>query len=258
MPAGITPYGAGAHLSQGLLSINPVSLGPFVSLNSISGLSGTIDGSQIALWPDESGNNNDATQGVVNDQPFYRSTGLSVSSNGSPMVQFVGGNAAAFASNMGETLVSNPSVASGYDLLFYGRFSPAVNAFLCSVIFQDNTGSAPQVGYEDTGGQRYFERDAGGTKTGSAFGTGYYGTQRWTFTPITATTGSLEAFANGTAVLSTTYNFNPILSAGWGIGANQVDNCACKMDLGAFCWFTRVLTTRQANGIFRFWRGQFG
>jgi len=256
MPVGVTPYGMGAHLSRGSTSINPISLGPFLYINSLLGLS-LSNGAPVALWPDQSGNGHDGSQGVVAQQPTYRTTGGSISANGSPMVAFDGASSPN-GDNIGGTLVSNPSVANGYDLLAYGRFRPATNINLCSVFFQDNGGGAPQVGYEDTAGQRWFERDANGTQFGDAFGLGYYGTMRWRFVPATATTGTLTAFANGSQVFTKTYNFDPTLSTGWGLGANQVDNCACLMDLGAFVWFTKVLTGSQANGVFRFWRAQFG
>lgn len=257
MPAGITPYGAGAHLSQGM-SINPLSLSPFIYLNSLLGLS-LVDGAAVSTWPDQSGNGHNGTQGVAGQKPTYRSTGTHISVNGSPLVAFDGLDAPN-GDNIGGTLVpSNPSVASGYDVLAYGRFYPAVNALNGSVFWQDDSGGRPQVGYQDATGQRWFMRDSIGTFTGSAFGTSnVYGSMRWRFTPITATTGTCDAYINGSAVLSHSYNFNPALSGGWGLGANQVDNVAALMDLGAFCWFTTVLTNRQANGIFRFWRAQFG
>lgn len=256
MPAGVTPFGVGAHLSKGLPLIDPLSLGPFLYLNSLLGLS-LADGAPVALWPDQSGNGHDGTQGVAAQQPTYRSSGVHTSANGSPMVAF-DGLSAPNGDNIGGTLVANPSVANGYDLLAYGRFQPAVNAFLCSVFFQDNGGGAPQVGYEDSVGQRWFMRDGMGTFTGNAFGTGYYGSMRWRFVASGTTTGTVTALENGLSVFSHAYSFNPVLSTGWGLGANQVDNCACLMDLGAFCWFTRTLTDRQADGVFRFWRRQFG
>jgi hypothetical protein len=255
MPAGMTPFGVGAHQSQGT-PIDPLTLGPFVYLNSLLGLA-LADGAPVATWPDQSGNGHNGTQGDANQQPTYRSSGIHTSANGSPLVAF-DGLSAPFGDNIGGTLVANPSVASGYDLLAYGRFNPAINAFACSVFFQDNLGAAPQVGYEDAGARKWFERDAAGTSVGDLFGPGYYGSMRWRFVPATATTGTVTAFAQGVQVFTKAYNFDPTLSSGWGLGANQVDNCAALMDLGAFVWYTKVLTDRQAAGVFRFFRGRFG
>jgi hypothetical protein len=254
MAVGSTPFGVGAHQSQGML-VDPLALSPFLYLNSTLGLA-LADGAPVALWPDQSGNGHDGSQGTAGQQPTYRASGVHTSVNGSPLVQFDGLNAPN-GDNIGGAL-ANPSVANGYDLLAYGRFLPAINALGCSVFFQDDSGGRPQVGYEDSGARKWFERDDLGTSVGDLFGPGYYGSMRWRFVPATATTGTLTAFAQGVQVFTKAYQFNPALSGGWGLGANQVDNCACLMDLGAFVWFTQVLTDRQANGVFRFWRGRFG
>ena len=243
----------------GVPPIDPLTLSPFISLNARTGLAGTPDGTSIASWPDESGNGHNGVQAVAGQKPTFRSTGLSISANGSPMVAFDGLDAAN-GDNLGGTLVpNNPSVANGYDILFYGRFKPAVNALLCSVIFQDDSGGRPQCGYQDSGAQKWFERDVLGTRLGDAFGAGtLYGLQRWKFVPATATTGTVTVTMGGVQHLQVAYQFDPTLSGGWGIGANQVDNCACLMDVGAFVWFTSVLTNRQAAGILKFWQNQFG
>jgi hypothetical protein len=247
--------GGGANPACQSRGINPLSLSPFISLNAITGLAGTADGTPIGFWPDESGNGHHAFQGVVSQRPTYF---IGTSLNGSPLVSFDGLDAPN-GDNIGGALAPNPSVANGYDLLFYGRFKPAINGFLCSVLFQDDSGGRPQCGYQDSATQKWFERDDLGTRFGDAFGpAAQYGLMRWKFAPTGPMNGNLTVTMNGTQHLAVLYQFNPTLSGGWGIGSNQVDNCACFMDLGAFAWYLRILTDAQVAGMLSFWQHQFG
>lgn len=246
------------------LGIDPVSLGPFLYLNSLTGLSGTPDGTNLSLWPDESGNGFDATQGTADLRPTYRSSGAHISANGSPLVEFQGLSAGPGADTMGASVGTWPDVADGYDLMFYGRFFPAVNVFGGSILFQDQSGGAPQIGYESAAPDRkWFERDAGGTNQGSAFGGAVqYGFIRFKFVPATANTGTLTASFQATSaltVLTASYNIPiPPPFPVYILGGNVAQNLCPKMDLGACVWFDRVLSDFQASGIRQFWQAQFG
>ena len=45
-------------------------------------------------------------------------------------------------------------------------------------------------------------------------------------------------------------------TGGWGIGSNQVQNCAAKMDVFAFAWFIYNLSDIQAASVRRRHRGR--
>lgn len=243
------------------LFTNPLTLGPFIYLNSLLGMSGYADGAAVNLWPDQSGNGHDGTQSVAAQKPQMNRVNPSfLSPNGSATVHFRGTDAN--PDNVGGTLTPNPSVANGYDLLFYGRFWFPVNAAGGSVLFQDDTGGRPQFGFcSSSPNNKWFKRDDLGTTEGSAFTATCFCIIRAKFVASNATQGTFTMSHNDGAgfvtVLSCPYQFNPAAAGGWILGSNQVFNVPAKMDACAFAWYTKVLTNNQVTGIYNYWRNQF-
>ena len=137
-------------------AFTPASIEGLILWLSADTIIGLVDTNPVALWPDQSGNGNDAIQGTAGKQPTYR-TGII---NGLPIVRFDG--------------IADIMLANGAAPTFSGSDKPmsiiivvdqANNAALVSFITIGNTGDAVPFHEFDANAvanYRTFRRDDGG------------------------------------------------------------------------------------------------
>lgn len=183
-------------------------------------LAGTDD-TNIALWPDLSGHGRDAAQASATPQPK-----TSIHGNANNPDSPTNRKGANF--NFGEIdrmdgTMTDVGVAAGNTVYLWFWESPfSVNG---QVIFQDQSGGAPQLIVSDASGGKVGWRDGAATNLSTLgfTGVGAYHSLVYVFAPPSGGTGVGTIYHNGTAVYTHTWSYNTASVTGYRIGANQVN-----------------------------------
>jgi hypothetical protein len=257
VPGGHSPFGTRAK-GLGGRAIDPLSLpGLELYLRSDLGIV-AADGDPVASWADQSGHARNASQVTAAMQPTFHRTGPTLSPAGKPAVSF-DGLASPNGDNMTGTFpLGQISSTNGATFYQYARVAASVNGAGGQVIFQDDTGGRPQLrdnNFDPPNGFAF--RDATGVFDLGIDTLPAIHLNSWVFVPP-APTGLCTLFVNGAALGSHAWNYDNAGTAGYVVGANQVQNVACKMDLWVILWFSVAHDTGTRKGVELFLRRLFG
>jgi len=166
-------------------STSATTLGEFVANASYTDADslGSTDSALVQCWYDQSGNSKDATQDTAGSQPTIVSSGVLVTENGKPAVEFDASN---------DTMVSSFSSSSNYSVFqVFAQLQILTSGNLFSTIDYGTSGA--KSGFQVRSSQ-YFVRGNGGN----------FGSQdlNQNLIEVTHDSGQFDCVKNGTSIAS--------------------------------------------------------